>query len=68
MDQVSIFMKCMSAVLCTLILTVGGCETYTRHVAASMVNNGADPLRVRCLMSATNDVGIAAICAQLANK
>lgn len=47
-DLFALFWKCVAAVLCVLIVTIGGCQAYEVEKVTEMVKAGADPIAAYC--------------------
>jgi hypothetical protein len=47
-----------------LVLTIGGCETYTRHRIAKAIEAGVDPLSAKCALDRPDGAAIL-ICAKV---
>ena len=58
--------KIVATCVIVLILTIGGCEAYTRSLVADAIKSGADPLKVACAINGSS--GTNTICAIQAAK
>lgn len=59
--------KTVAVCFCVLLLTISGCGINTNYTIETMVKNGADPIKVACVINGMRD-GNAAICAMATNK
>jgi len=69
MDDNKFYALCwrvIAACIITLILTIGGCEAYTRSLVAGAIRSGVDPLKVGCAVPGWSERN--AICVILATK
>jgi hypothetical protein len=52
----NVFTYCITAVIITIVLTLGSCSAYKTHKITEAVNRGADAMRLNCAINAaTND-------------
>ncbi len=56
MDELWVlFLKCVTAVLISLMLVIGGCVTKRDMLIVDMVKAGADPLAAQCAIASTSN-------------
>lgn len=64
-DCMNVFLKCLTAVICTIVVVSGGCVANTHLAISRDLQAGKDPLAVAC---AHNNDGAADACLVLATK
>lgn len=67
MDDLVMFWKCLAAVLCALIVTVGGCTAHQNKVSADVLLKSPNPALVQCAL--TDERGKSSVfCVELARQ
>jgi hypothetical protein len=48
--------------LCTVVLTLGSCTTYSNYKIGDMVSKGTDPIKASCAINGFGDAARAVVC------
>jgi hypothetical protein len=53
-EDLCMFFKCLTVVICTLIVVCGGCSTHKQYRVSQSLEQGVDPLLVACAYGQDN--------------